>query len=190
MDLRLSQCLKCRAYTLLGDDRGMPIALNVTPLDAVGFGRAVADGALLYRVEKRQNGASRGTAMASRTLEASWGPGGALVGAHGFRGTLHGLHETCPVREQRPVSASGSASGPPPAPATPGKRRGGPHPPPAPGTSSEGGVGRFLAGPASPRPSDVLGRCDICGRRVQPGESYWSITHGRDWIAGTHRECP
>lgn len=183
-DLRLAQCLKCKGYTLLGNDRGLPIALDVTELDAARFGVAYTAGAYLYAVEKGQNGASRGRAVRATALELEWTPEGRLRGLHGF-------HESCPVREQRPVNLT--PAGKAPAPATPGAPGAGPLPTPAPASKPPASP---PAASASPRPSDgvrssdVLGRCGICGRRVQPGQPYWSITHGRDWVDGQHVECP
>ena len=57
------------------------------------------------------------------------------------------------------------------------------------GTTASGAANPRSTGPGAEAPP-VLGPCNICGRRVQPGQSYWSITHGRDWVDGGHEECP
>lgn len=184
-DAKLARCPRCKAYVLVAERSGIRIAVDITPADAIAYGIAIAQGPIdFYWVESTPGRPSRVLGRYSGTPRPSWGPGGSQTGTQ----RLHAEHSCgAPARDmvildvQRPKDQ---------APATPGAPGAGNLLHDALAAVARDRDSRSPAPSATHRPSEVLGRCGICDRRIQPGESYWSITHGRDWIAGTHEECP
>lgn len=184
---KLARCPRCQGHTLVDERAGIRIAVDVAPADAAGFGLAVASGRHLYWVE---NTAGRGSSVRSRYSGApgpSWGGFGSQAGTQGF-GRLHAEHSCgAPARDQVILNVQSPKDS---APATPGAAGAGNRPRAVLVAEARGLDIRSPATTATPRPSEVLGRCGVCNQRVQPGQPYWAITWGSEWIDGQHEECP
>lgn len=186
--MKLGQCPRCKGYGLIADVQGLRVALDVAPLDALGFGLAVANRVGLWRVEKRQDGTPGRLRAYSATSPPSWVLGGAQAAVQGL-GLVHAEHSCgAPARDMVILNVTGPKDS---APATPGAAGAGNLLRDALAAVAQDRATRSPAPSATPRPSsEVLGNCGICGRRIRPGEKYWSVTHGHIWIDGTHEECP
>lgn len=176
MKARLAQCLRCKAYTLLGAGV-VDVAVDVAPLGRDGYIGAVVRRDVLYSVEKRQNGGQELLAAPPGSLVPSWDESGAQAGTQ----RLHAEHG-CAARHQRPVSAT---AGPPSAPATPGGHRGGNHQPDAP----EGAPRPSSRATHVIRPPSKPTRCGICDKMIVAGQSWWGFEHSTT-VYAEHEECP
>ena len=185
--LTLAQCPRCRQYTLAGDDGGFAVAVDVAPMGRDAYIAGLMGGVELYRVDSVPGRPSLARTWSPGGKDPSFDDSGAQRGTEGLLHRAHGCG--APAKSQKAVSV---ASGPPQAPATPGAGKAGSHQPAAPVSGAGAAPCPSPVPPATRRLSSppVLGPCNICGRRVQPGQSYWSITHGRDWVDGGHEECP
>lgn len=179
MKMRLAQCLKCRAYTLLGDDRVMAVAVGVAAADRETYIATVLRRGALVAVEKRPDGALKGRTVAVGTVEPSWDENGAQTGAQ----RLHVEHEH-PARDQRPVAVNDA--GPRQAPATPGKAWAG-SPPPA--AHVAGAAARPCRAPSATHLRSRPVRCDVCNRVIADGEPRFEIRY-ETYAWGVHEECP
>lgn len=192
---RLGRCPRCKGYVLVDDADGIRLAVDVAPVDAVGYGVAVVNGVRLWWAETTPGRPSRVLGPLSGSRNPSWGPGGAQTSIQ----KLHAEHSCgAPHRDIAIINVQ-SDTGKGSAPATPGAAGAGSHHRAAPvAASPPTGSSSAAARPASPSPaatatphlSEVLGRCGICGVKVRKGQKYWSITWGNDWVDGGHEECP
>lgn len=186
--IKLGQCNRCEAFVFLAMSSGIRSAADVTPADRDAYIATLMDGRRSFDLGEV---AGRPSKLLSRRLGSPappYDPGGSQISAQGRRKVL--VEHGCGGRARNMVTFREVEQGPPPARAMPGSSRaGGPLPEAAHGLRVES-IPRSPASPASRHRSEVLGRCGICGRKIQKGEPYWSITRGNEWIDGTHEECP
>lgn len=183
-DLRLAQCLRCKGYTLLGDDNGLAFAVDVAATDRDGFVAAVMGARATWDVRKAPGRPLKGRGRGLGSPAPTFTPEGAQEAVQGV--SVHVEHGCgAGPKDQRPLKVdAGKAS----RPATPGVSRAGSPPPAAPAGAARGRDSRSPATPATRRPSD--GRCGTCSRPIRDGETYWGIQHGHLWIYCEHEECP
>ena len=157
-EAKLAQCPRCKAPTLVAERQGYRIAIDIAPVDALGFGVAVAGGIELYWAQNEPGQPSRVLGRRSAAENPSWGPGGSQTGSQ----RLHAEHscgasarDQVILNVQRPLSA----------PVTPGSPRGGLLPPDAPAGAT--------AAPQRPsratsviRPPSRPTRCGICDKMI------------------------
>lgn len=183
-EARLARCPRCKAYTLLSKDAGLLVAVDIAPAGAPAFGVAVARGVWLYWVKNEPGRPVERLDSYSGHRQPTWGAGGAQTGTT----RLHVEHSCgAPARDQVIVNVTSPKGS---APATPGNPEAGSLRPAAHGASAGAKATPSPAPSATLPPSEILGRCGICGRQIRPGEIYWSITHGHLWIDGEHEDCP
>jgi hypothetical protein len=182
-EAKLGRCPRCKAYGLVADVQGVRIALDIAPVDAAGFGLAVASAAplaLLYWVKNEPGRPLRLLGGYFGSPRPSWGPGGSQTGTQ----RLHAEHSCgAPARDmvivpvQRPLSA----------PVPPGSRRGGPHPPDVPAGATQAQEPRSRATSATPRRSRAL-RCQTCRKLIDRTQPHFAIEH-ETLACGWHEEC-
>lgn len=188
-DLRHARCPRCKAIVLVADALGLRYAVDIAPVDAGGFGRAIASGVgLLWVVPGLSGGRklSGGYGGPGSPKQPSWAPGGAQGGSD----ALHTEHSCgAPARDMVLLSVQR----PPSAPATPGSHRGGPRQPDAPGAAHGAPEPRSPARPATRRPSERPRaiRCSTCNRLIdRAAEPYVSIEHDTYRWANHDGGCP
>lgn len=193
---KLGRCPRCKAYALVDNAQGVTLAVDIAPVDALGYGVAVASGHRLWWVETGQKRPSRVVGPLSGSRAPSWGPGGAQTSIQ----KLHQEHGCgAPHRDIVIVPVSSPKGS---APATPGAPGAGNHHRDAPGghsrsTGSSSGAGSTASpSPATsvtrPRsePRQRAFRCDVCNRLVdRKTEEYLAIDHDT-YAWGYHLECP
>lgn len=183
---RLAQCPRCHGFVLLADDAGLAVAVDVGALSKQGWVNAVVGGVGLWWVTP----AADGTPGRLRPLVGRPGISWSLEGAQTGSQRLHQEHSCGALhQDMRVIPRKGADTGPPRASATSGGVPAGNRPLAA---LAGAAAPSSPAATASPLRSEtpVLGRCGICGRKVRFDEEYWAITHGAEWIAGEHEECP
>lgn len=180
---RLAQCVRCKAISLVDNADGIALAVDVAPVDALGFGVAVASGCRLWWVENEPGRPARVVGALRSGRNPSWGPGGSQTSIqklhveHGC-GAPHTDHRILPVNAPKDS-----------APATPGAAGAGNRRPAAPGARAQAPGSRSPATPATPRRSEPRGRCGICNRPIHPGVEWWGFTYGNEFVYGEHVEC-
>jgi hypothetical protein len=175
-DLKLAQCRKCQAFTLLGDV-GVLVAVDVSPLDAKGYAQALFSTADLWWVE---NTTGRGQKLRG-ALEPGAGPTFDPKGAQNGAQRLHAEHP-CSAKLQEAVKPP---PGPREAPVTPGNGKGGLPLPPAPVAGAPGPSPARRATHLLSRPP----RCGTCRKVITPGQEFWGIQHGHIWKMAEHESC-
>lgn len=183
VNARLAQCLRCKAYTLLDTSGPVALAVDIAPLDVNAYRDALLGGVGRYRVQKRQNGATKLLA-APLGAPVSFDPAsGAQIATDGF---VHGEHEH-EAMHQRPVAVvvPGKAS----APATPGAPPAGSRPLAAHVYAARGPATRSPATTATHHLSNAYPVCGTCRRNIKAGEIYVGVQHGPLWIWAEHEEC-
>lgn len=186
----LAQCRRCQAWTLLDKAGPVPVAVDVTPLDVVGYRDTLLGAVGRWWVEKRQNGATRLRPAPLGSPGPRFAPSGAQVPLEGvttgIESAIHAEHGHA-ARDQRvvkPTDPKGSA------PAMPGAQGAGSRPQTAHVYAARGPATRSAATPATARPFDPYARCGTCRRTIRRGEIYWGIQHGSVWIMAEHERCP
>lgn len=180
-EAKLGRCPRCKAYALVAERQGLRVAVDIVPVDALGFGVAVASGVELYWAQNEPGQPARVLGRRSAAENPSWGLGGSQTGSQ----RLHAEHSCgAPARDIVIVPVSRPQS----APVTPGSPRGGPRQPDAPA-----GATRAPERPSRVRPATHLRsrpvRCSICDHVIMEGEPYSGIASGSyAWAA--HEECP
>jgi hypothetical protein len=177
-EAKLGRCPRCKGYALVAERQGLRVAVDIAPVDALGFGVAVAGGVELYWAQNEPGRPARVLGRRSARENPSWGVNGSQTGSQ----RLHAEHSCgAPARDivLVPVSRPQQPS------ATSGRSEAGSRPLAAPA----GGT-RALGRPspvrhATRRPS----RCSVCDRMIKPGELYVAIDHPQcHWAV--HEECP
>lgn len=183
-DAKLARCPRCKAYALVAEAQGVRIAVDIAPVDALGYGHAVANGVGLWRCENAPGRPARILGPRLAGANPSWGVGGSQTGSQ----RLHAEHSCgAPARDMVILNVSAPKDQ---APATPGAPGAGNLLHDALAAVAQDRASRSPAPSATPRRSEILGPCGICGRRIKEGEPHWSITHGHLWVDGTHEDCP
>lgn len=168
---------------MVGDSAGLAVAVGVGVADRDAYIDALTRGLGVYEVREAAPGRLRATHSPPSGPAPSFDAGGRQIGAQRFH-VGHG----CPVKDQRPVTAS--PSGPPPVPVKPGGHRDGPLQPGAPSVAATDSPPP--PGPAvyANRPPSEPGavRCHICRKLIDQTKPFAGIHHGR-WVWAVHDEC-
>lgn len=180
-EAKLGRCPRCKAHGLVDDADGIRLAVDIAPVDALGYGVAVASGVRLWWVENTPGRPSRVLGPLSAARNPSWGPGGCQTSVQ----KLHAEH-SCGASARDWVIVN--VQRPPSAPVTPGSPRGGPHQPDAPAGATRAPERPSPAPPATRRPSEPL-RCDICDQLIKRGAVYSAIECGQ-LVWAIHEDCP
>lgn len=185
-ELKLAQCLRCKGYTLLGEDMGLAFAVDVAAVDRDAYIDAVVRRLGLYDVRKASGRPSKARTRSLASPAPSFTPEGAQEAAQDV--LVHREHGCgAAARDQRPVKVdAGKAS----RPATPGVSRAGSPPPAARAGAARGRDSRSPATTATRRLSDRGVRCNVCRRLIdQEADEFTGIYYER-WIWAVHEKCP
>ncbi len=183
-EAKLGRCPRCKGYSLVAEQQGVRVAVDIAPADALGYGNAVASRVHLYWVENEPGRPARVVSRYGGAPRPSWGPGGSQTGTQ----RLHTEHSCgAPARDQVIVKVDGPKDS---APATPGD--------PGAGSRHLAALAFGASAPATPSPapsvtrlpSDHATRCHDCRKLIdQKTESFTGIFYER-WIWAVHEECP
>ena len=180
-EAKLGRCPRCKAYALVDDADGVRLAIDIAPVDALGFGVAVASGVRLWWAENTPGRPSRVLGPLSGSRQPSWGPGGAQRSVQ----KLHAEH-SCGASARDMVLVS--VQRPPSAPVPPGSHRGGPRQPDAPAGATAGPERPPHAQPVTRPRSERAIRCDTCNRLIDRALPHTAVDHDTfSW--GVHLEC-
>jgi hypothetical protein len=180
-DLKLAQCRRCQAYTLLGGD-AVAVAVDIVPVTQQRLAECIVERIGLFWVKAGKNGTQKLSGAFQRGQRPEWGPNGAQIGVQ----RVYAEHWHL-AREQQLVEVP-KASDPCPAPVTPGGPRDGSRHPNAPAGATGAPERPSRAAHATPLLSRPF-RCSICDHVIEPGEDYNSIEFGT-WHWACHMECP
>lgn len=182
-EAKLGKCPRCGNFALVDKAQGVALAVDLLPVDALGFGSAVAGGIRLWWVETGQKRPSRVVGPLRGDRNPSWGPGGAQASIQ----KLHQEHACGAAHRDIAIVQVEAPKGS--APATPGAAEAGNHRRAARVAGARARGGPSPATTATPRRSDPRGRCGVCNRPIHPGVEAWSITHGGEFVYGEHVDC-
>lgn len=190
-EAKLARCPRCHQHTLVAERQGVRIAIDIVPVDALGFGVAVAGGIDLYWAQNEPGQPSRVLGRRSAAENPSWAPGGSQTGSQ----RLHAEHSCgASARDQVILNVSSPKGS---APVTPG----------APGAGNLLQRALAVATGAPERPSRAPSvtphlfdhgapshlqsrpaRCSTCNRLVDTGQPHSMIRWG-SYAWANHEEC-
>jgi hypothetical protein len=180
-EAKLARCPRCKQHGLVAERQGIRVAVDIVPVDALGFGVAVASGVDLYWAQNEPGQPARILGRRSAAENPSWGPGGSQTGSQ----LLHAEHSCgAPARDMVIVPVSRPLS----APVTPGSPRGGPRQPDAPAGATRAPE-RPSRAPRVIRPPSRPTRCGICDKMIVAGQSWWGFEHATT-VYAEHEDCP
>ena len=179
----LGKCPRCGSFVLVDKSAGVTLAVDLLPVDASGFGFAVAGGIGLWWAQNEPGQPARVLGHRSAAENPSWGQNGAQTGTQ----RLHQEHACGALHRDMIIVDVAAPKGS--APATPGAAEAGNHHRAAPVAGAPAPVSLSPVISATPRPSEPRGRCGVCRKPIHPGVEWWGFTHGAEFIYGEHVDC-
>lgn len=189
--IRLGQCNRCDQWVYLAQSGGLRSAADVVPCARDAYIAALTDGRRVFRLATAAGKPHKLLAHRLTGAGPTFDAGGAQSGVQSFL-VEHG----CGGHARNMITfREVETEGPPPAPVTPGRHRGGHHQPDAHGMTVEQ-IPRSAAAPATRRRSDAgtassgwTGAvCGTCRCRIAVGDAMVGVQHGHLWVWAEHEE--
>lgn len=198
-EIKIAQCVRCSGYVLHSTADGVKASADPAPASRDQYISALVAGRRVFDLLELSGRPWKLQTRTKASPAPEWAPDGSQGRSGPFQRQILVEHG-CGAHAMDAARVEEVPQGPPSAPVTPGKHRGGPHPPPAPASPQEPSspppgtrpqpAAPPHAEPARPRLSEVRRpKCGTCRRLIADGEPFTGVHHGT-WQWAEHEECP